>query len=863
MHTANTENNNLNNQVDARVVNLYQGSVNGHRLFANDYQYNVFAHYEKIEVQDANSPVEDCVDNSPLLRAYCARSNECHSEPQQTLLAFTDVVNDKNAKKVGYTQKQIDEFWHCNTEPLLFLSMLSLDVNQDYYTVLRKIDEIYADDLHLAYITFDFCNILIFSKGKSFQRCAEHILALDFSPEIRVVDSITLYSFAHNFADCLAPEEQETFGAYLRFGVADMDVMKQFEASLISATKGKPFEKNWIIGRHDIGILCPNANLNWLAAAWSVASRFLNEWYTSFTLSIMIQPSDYPISGSLPPRAEPSQLVNKMEELFEDYQRAYLLRTEKEGISADKVWLRWLHETSQQAVALIENKMTRELGVSLVPQFLDFFQYANTLWSQEGLKWGPKWDEAEKCFAALLSNTSILVDSMNHHSRQFIASPSFRTVAFEMPPKLMAYYTMVLHKLITVLQDKTPSRHYGFTITPQFTHTLNVRTLTHKCRDLLSNSQFITIGIGEEAMYQVQHTTAVLTHEISHFVGWGGRSREIRKKNILYVELYNTILAVVFEFYSSLRDYYKTDININAFCETEIPDMVKHLQDLLVRYHPEYGEMDNIFLEDVKVLLQLLPYKICNTMTLSQFLFECCWKLLLEQDGHLLELGSEIQQIECQRTGMLPETSVETLRLSKQHLYRTFKKSLQIYSSENYTPSDDMEKRWNQICELFSEAYADLQTILLLELDFESYLNLFVVKTSDELPQIELGRILALAVTLEGTSGWRAEDFSRNHTVEYLIQRYKESDRCSLNYANVDLIAIKELQEYLAHCAKILTSKFSDATNTEVPKLRKLYKSLSNENTALDLAENLSKEIQKYRSDLLGLVDSTKYEATE
>ena len=209
------------------------------------------------------------------------------------------------------------------------------------------------------------------------------------------------------------------------------------------------------------------------------------------------------------------------------------------------------------------------------------------------------------------------------------------------------------------------------------------------------------------------------------------------------------------------------------------------------------------------------------------------------------------------------EAPIETLRLCKQHLYRIFTKSLQTYSSENYVPSDDMEKRWNQICELFSEAYADLQTILLLELDFEEYLNLFVVKTSDELPQIELGRILALSVTLEGTHGWQTEGFSRHHTIEYLLKCYKAADRSSLNCANVDFIAIKMLQEYLTHCANILTSKFCDDTNTEVEKLRKLYVSLSDENAAFDLVENLAKEIQLYRSDLLSLADNRKNEATQ
>lgn len=858
MHSTNVE-----NQVDARVVNLYQGSVNGHRLFANDCQYNVFAHYEKIDIRDANSPVEDRIDDSPLLRAYCARSSENHSEPQQTLLAFTDIVNGKNKKSVGYTQKQIDDFWNCNTEPLLFLSMLSLDVNQEYTSVFQKIDEIYADDLHLVYITFDFCNILIFSKGRSFQRCAENILALDFAPEKRIVDSITLYSFAHNYSDCLAPEEQETFGAYLRFGIADMDVMKQFEAALTATTKGKDFEKNWIIGRHDVGILCHNANLNWLAAAWNAANTFSDEWYTSFTLSIMIQPSNFHITGSLPPRTEPSGLLPKMGELFLDFKKVYTSRLKEVGIPVDKVWLRWLQETSQQAVALLENKMTRELGVSLVPQFLDFFWYAYALWSKDDLKQGAKWDEAEKCFAVLLSNTSILVDSMNHHSRQFIASPPFRTVAFEMPPKLMAYYTMVLHQLISVLQDESPHRQYGFTITPQFTHTLNVRTLTHECRDLLADSQFITIGISEEAMYQVQHTTAALTHEISHFVGWLGRSREVRKQNIVYVELYNTVLAVVYKFYSDLKDYYRISINISDFCETGLPGMVDQLHTLLVSYYPEYGISSRVFLEDLKILLQLLPYRLHNSAALCNYLFECCWTLLLEKGGQLLELGSEIQQIECQRTGMPEEAPCEALRLTKQNLYRLFRKALQTYSSENYAPPDDVEPRWNQICELFSEAYADLQAVLLLELDFVSYVNLFVKKTSDELPQIEWSRILALAVTLEGTYGWGAQDFAQNHTIENLVQQYSASDRISLNDAYVDIIAVQKLQNYLTYCANILASKFDTHTNKEVQHLRELYKSLSNENTAIGLVERLSKEIQKYRSSLLSLSGNSENETTE
>lgn len=836
--------------VDARIINLYQGSVNGDRLFAEHSQYNVFAHYELIDVLDANTPTVQYTDDSPLLRAYCTSSHHPPSDPQQTLLAFTDIISSKMSTG-GYTQQQIDDFWNCHTEPLLFLSMISLDVDQEYASILEKIDTIYADSPHLAYITFDYCNVLVFSRGSSFQQAARHILSLDYSSDQNIVDSITLYSFAYNYTECLPSEMVETFGAYLRFGVADMEVMERFETALKSAAPDKKVEKNWIIGRHDVGILCYDADLRWLSMAWEKAKQFHTDWYVNFTLSIMIRPVGNTAVGKLPSQTESSSLPARMEQSFSNFKEVYEAKCKQVNISTDNVWLRWLHVTSQQAVKLLENKMTRELGVSLVPQFLDFFQYAQLLWSNPDLELGKKWDEAEKCFSVLLSNISILVDSMNHHSRQFISSPPFRTVAFEMPPKLMAYYTMVLHQLISILQDDTPSRQYGFTITPQFTHTLNVRSLTEEYRHLLPDSQYITIGVSEEAMFRLQHTTAALTHEISHFVGWKGRRREIRKENIVYTELYNTILAIAERFCESLMNYYGICEEITDFTESSLPNMVIQLQGLLVRYQPQYEKNIHFFSEDLKVLLQFLPYKLHNTNVLCNFLFECCWKLLIEQDGILLELGSRIQGIECQRTGLPPDAPCEALNLSKQNLYRIFKNVLQAYSSENCAPLTEMEPRWHKICALYSETFADLQAILLLELDFSSYISLFVLKSDDTLPQIEWSRILALVVTLEGTKGWDVSDFAQNQTVEELRQFYNAADRFSLNNKDVDLIAIQKLSHYLHCCSDSLKSKFNSDSNDSVKHLRELYKSLSNENTAIYLVENLSREIQQYRKLLL------------
>lgn len=847
------DDNGLRKSVDVRIVNLYQSTAKDQRLFAGDFQYNVFAHYEVIEVQGVAESTTGIIDSSPLFRAYCASTKDECREPHQTLLAFCDIAASKDNDKIGYTEQEVEDFWKNEKEPMLFLSMISLDTAQNYHETLKKIDEVYGDSLHLAYITFDYCNILLFSKGRSFQQCAERMLRLDFDTQQNIVDSITLYSFAHGFSERLNDNEPETFGVYLRFGISDMKKMDEFWETLqyeSSSFNDCSIKKNWIAGRHDVGILCQNATLNWLAMAWKLAKTFSEKWYTSFILSILIQPTSNDIKGKLPSQSENSGLLKIMNEKFNSFKTAYEERCEKVNVPVDWVWLRWLHEASQQSVALLENKMTCELGVCLVPQFNDFFTYVECLWSTE-FELGPIWNEAEDCFATMLTNTSILVDSMNHHSRQFISAPPVRTVAFEMPPKLMAYYTMVLHKLIEVLRDDK-EHEYGFTITPQFTHTLNVRSLIKESQSLMGGNQFISIGISEQALYRMRHTTAVLTHEISHFVGCCGRKRDVRQKNVLYVELYDMVLEIMEKLYFELKAYYGIDKDFQEIDENTLPDIVDKLQKCLKQNWPEYIENENCLTEDLEVLLQMLPNRLCTTPALYKQVFECCWDLLLGREGHLLGFGMAVQEVECQRTGMPSEAEYEILNFARQGIFRLYQKVLQECNDASFLPADDEEPRWKNICDLFCETYADLQAILLLQLDWQSYADLFISRPGEVIPQAEWSRVLALAVTLEGREGWEEQDFSQDDYTAKLMNLYRQRDRISLNEVDVDIVAIDCLLEYLNECKESLDKMFDTDDGAKVSELRALFKSLSNEKGSVEVVSSLAKDIQRYRQSLMG-----------
>lgn len=93
----------------------------------------------------------------------------------------------------------------------------------------------------------------------------------------------------------------------------------------------------------------------------------------------------------------------------------------------------------------------------------------------------------------LFQDVSILMDSMNRSSRQFIQTPPFRTTAFSMPPKLMAYYTAVAHQILDALQDDT-NNFYGFMIAPSFVKELEVISLAEQ--RLTEGNQLLSISIG-------------------------------------------------------------------------------------------------------------------------------------------------------------------------------------------------------------------------------------------------------------------------------------------------------------------------------------------------------------------------------
>lgn len=880
--------------VDARIISLYSKNTGMDPVFPEGNSlYGMFEYYEALEVE----PVKD---GSPLLNAYrSSRGSSPRNQDlvsRQILLAFTDVrdaAKDCEGKAVSFTKEEINSFWANYSQPILFMSLINVENPEQLKRAIERIGEVYPKGKYLVYFTLDHCDIVIFFRGSSFQEYAKLIFDLDYgqdSCEALLVDSITLYALNKDY-DYAGDETpvNESFGVYLQFGVADAERMDLYYRALEERTGKDRLSKGWILGRYDVGILNRQANLEWLLMAKRLADELPNAdqtkdidpWYTIHTISILIEPTEMPLRGRLPFRnVDVGDLREKLFHKYAKFEDAYRSSCTRLKIPEDEVWLRWLKDTFVQAALFFSNNMTINLGVCLVPQFLDFFAYAEKLWGSE--RFGKRnLPNAERDFFTLFTNVSILIDSMNHNSRQFIMTSSFRTVSFDIPPQIMAYYIAVTHRLIDVFQDD--DAHYGFTISPKFARELDVGPLAQQ--EIVGRDQFITIGIGEESLYRLQYTMVPLAHEISHQVGDQTRNRALRKQCVLLAELHNILNELALRLHKALvqhsirvRDRMLVRLleEIPAEDDIHIPwltsdKMVKSLLEILGTYAPEYlDDKDKCFKRDLSNLLKRLPRHLSNNPALAQTLFEFLWEELVVSPEGTTYLGRAMGVLALWYYGLgsyvqkegEPSFEEKTRMLNgtvRPRVFKLFQTLLKEYADQYERPAKNGEPRRLDICNLFSETFADLQALLLFKLDWREYCELFC-RTKQSLQKNDRPRLVAIAATIfqvgdltESSENSMDDRFKKLWRLSRMIRQTSEWEMIEkeLYDEGIDPAAIFYLMKYLPKCSDDIKAFFGTPKNKEkVKALTDIYDALSDQHSIYQVLISLKKYIERYRDEV-------------
>lgn len=841
--------------IDARMISYFtKGSkptnIPSKRLYLSYTSYDLIS-VQKLSVAPENPTVE----NSPLTAAYIASLNSFNTDIayRQGIIALTDITID-SANKNAYTQEEIDDFWNSD-QPILFISMLNIKPDLLDKTKNNILD-FFPRERTRIYYTFDNFDIIIFYKGHKFCDYANLIFNLCFKDRTltTIIDSMTVYGI--NPSATYADISDEKYNVMIRYGIDDFDKLR----SLFSPEISEANFNSLLLGRNDGCIYCENVNLKWLQKCMKKIDRNRNGILHNIEITVLGFPMDS-IEGKTIGRNRNKAKVNASIQKLErtTYKCYHQLFLKGKVDKIDSVFRRWFSLSRELACSLYNNELSSEIGTCIVPQYTNYLIYLNRLIAYSMKNDIDISDIVAECQKEFFTNILTLMDSMNHSDRQFFQTPSFHSVSFELPPKLLACYTAFIFYLIKAFQDDE-TNFYGYMVSPRFVQELDVYSLKN---NNVGNDNFLSINISEKSIYSITHTTEALSHEISHFVGHKSRCREIRKQYIIKYGVRLLILSLVSDLitktisdtkYQDYGECIESKIN-----ETELFELVDNIYQLLIKQpNWSYDSDEYNYLRYISDwVLEILPTDIARlpeaVILITQWICKC---FLSQEDGkrnYIYDAWMDnINQIIGDTKDLSLREEVVILE-AKEWVSERLEGKGDYFKQEIKDPNSVSCSLGDYICYLFSETFADLQTIILYNLQWDNYINLIIYEDEDILPSA-ITRVLAISKAMiyksEGSAYWDIESIMKRTietprimNIKQLLVFDPQMNNKEFKNKSVDPVLIIYLTEYLKSCRQAITYALNNNNKKAIKMVQNFHKIAGEDGITI---HELEKQIMKF-----------------
>lgn len=803
----------------------------------------------------------------------CFRRASEDYQSQQIMVAFTDVDGEAG-------QERIRQFWDEMENALFFVTMVNVRLDGDLETAVKRIRQIYdkegSEGKYCIYYTLDYNEIIIFYKGNTFRDYSKLVMLLNYSKNPGapnpVMDTITLCGFGRheNYTS------EETFDAYLRMDVIDYTKAKEYLDQYIASHNGVP-QKRWLLERNDIALWLPHVGLKEL---YDLYAAYTNLSITTLDLSILIEP-DPEVEEALiekealsqedpaaAPAADSSLLLNRLNVLADKIRMLDGELTDVLKLATGAVIIRILYDINALISDIDNAKLAEDLVVVLLPQIEGFVDYINRVCHiirDESIPI-PKKNipyALQLCWDAFYLNITALINNTVHSDRKFIQIPHYETASFEMPPKIMAYYSLVTHRIKSIFNDLGEDVCcYGIMLSPKLVDELEVEPFA--LREIGEPHQIISVNISEQMMYQPRRTVAILGHEIAHFVSNDPRCREERLKQILgyYID---SVLQKMFAIYLELLgsgenegvgetlDRYFTADSRRAFCMEMAGGILEEIKEFPAFPVQNGGNAETeahrdppFSMRKVEQELEILPKRIFNNNERREAVFQ--YFIFPEtEDGRPLYFQSVLRRIRMHTglpDGMLKETAAipPVVRAQAKRCAETqFLNALEQFPCF-WNPGRVLKEFRDNQGYLFSEAYADIAMIVLFAMDAGEYARLFIQGKKDD--PIEATRLIAVMRTLKGRPGWDEDSEPvpcggagwEGKIAAYTsasLSRNASSLKSILSEERLDAVLISFLVPYLKRCVSGLEALVNrEGKRKEVEQLRKAYREVDLDKSA-------------------------------
>lgn len=864
----------IRHELDVRVISLYSRSAKGNSaiedLKFSGENYRSFVYFEFINVNPVTLRADDHdsgeLHASPLFCAYKSTEKNENIEKypfRRNFLVFCDINQ--------YSAEGVKKFWE-SKQPITFFTTINLTDPQHARDVERILQKLLPKGSYICYHSFETFDIMLIYKGSDFNKYYKCIFELNYvySKEIGLIDSFTFFGLdqSADFTD-----NGEPFGCEITFSVNNMQEVLNIQKSI--QNEGIMINGFWTLGRRDYCFLIEDITLTQLLKVLEYFGNNIKKSNNILAIDnmkmILLSKPDVEVKGCTVDRKIDNKLTLWAKNLCEKYEEAYAVICDHLCVEKDEVFLKWVKDSCELSCQLYSNSLSHIVAQCLLPHYVDFFTYFirlgdrikklnKKIWSVKNADDFRKGNN--RFYTAVLS----LIDSIDQSNRQLIYGPSFHSISIDMPPKLIAFYKAISHKLIRVLKDKEDCKNfYGIIFAPSFVPDLTVTPLIDHiqhhidmCDKELSRDQLLVIDIGESSIYDMTRTVAVLTHEISHYVGNCTRCRIKRTAAMVKYTIHQALEVLILDFIK--KDYIKVEMSEDMFGEMCVLVENLYMKMIKITNDQECDDRSSIYdgdlyMDDVVKCGMLKVFEdITQDRDLRQLIVEYLFKAYTKQNENITDREySKLYQWRKNTIGLNASCDLErSLLIQKidsdiQYWAMTYF-DLQIMPIEQSVKEECRDWTYiDAVKSLYSETFADLQTILLLDLSFIEYADLLLRDVS-YLSDI-LMRMAVISVVLKNKKhdGWK--DYSiKNLThipesdqgrivicVLNIIMNAESYDCIFLQQNKIDPAMFKYLEEYLSACYDEIKMYFR--RKKDVKDLQKTYCAIKN-NCSINVLES-------------------------
>lgn len=846
---------------DIRIVRFQNNDMlKDHRkiLTQGDNSYLSFSYFNNIEIDAVDEESNDVSLNSAYKKLCKLLEEESEYSSQQCILAFLDLSEQRDI-----THDKIFDFWSDNSKALFFATMIKISVNSLVVDTIARIKSVFrkSENQYLIYTTFEYDEIILFFKGNSFKEYSDLMMRLNFEKVTgisnHIVDTITVCNFSKKVCHYTKETDYEKFGTHMCLGTSNFEPLNRFIDKIIEKAEDVYSTKKCLLGRNDIALVNTQADLKWLYLLYNEYISQKEFDITTFKLSILTEPPENSElafdNSSLTTVLLKPEIINELDNKFANLITNYKAFCGKLQMEYDKVFIRILCGIRDLLLGMQQNQLTVDLLICLLPQLENFINYLNIVYDcdidPENVKSeiNRMWELVNKFYL----NVVILINSTVHSSRQFIQIPNCSAPAFEMSPKIMAYYGIMIRKMADILNDD--KLDCGIILAPKLVEELEVESLA---LDSTEPTQFISIGISEKMFYDIKRTMAISSHELAHFIGKLSRNRKSRAKSILVYFLVVWLLHLDKEFYRLIRGNQSIDVG-----ETDIDEITKSagiLANLLFESLYDNNNEIDLYLRKTDKLINGALKAFRNNYDFVNKIYELLYKEKANSFCKSTISSSSIFQILEENDKEMLEDSYKNFQKSYAYSfsYNIFLNALELFISHTNQPDFLEEIRYHlndYVKYIFSEAYADISMIKMFDMNYNDYIMLYFDDSSntfDSYSKGELIRIFCVVCTLHSMKVWENKDIRKithlndNKNADIIndgFKALKESENSFLAFLKeneFDITLMGLVVTYLKKCVGDMTEHLK-AKTSELNEIRTLYKDGAEQTSFLTLLEKI------------------------